>query len=269
MIGWYPGHMVKAQKDIEKYLPLIDFAIEIVDARAPISTINPLFDKLLHGVERFLLMTKADMADDNETLYFQEHFKKQGKKVLVSNLKDNSDWSRILKFIRSRLGLDAKRGLVVGVPNVGKSTFINRWIGRKSAAMADRVGVTKQAQWYKNKEIGVELLDTAGISTPRFKEEKTAFHMALIGSLRLDVIPHDEIVRYFIGFMLKHYPDNLKERYASNLNDYLSILEDVAKRFSKIRQGEVVYELVYEQILNDFRRGLLGKITLDKVEVKP
>ena len=275
MIQWYPGHMAKAKKEIQEKLKLVDIVFELLDARIPFSSQNPEFQKIFEKSKRLIIITKAEMADPIQTKKWQLHFKKQGIDSIVVDALSGANVKNIVSaskaVLKEKLEHDLERGLkirairamVVGIPNVGKSTLINKLSGRQAALAANRPGVTKAQQWIRiNKDL--DLLDTPGVLWPKFESIEQSYHLALTGAIKDNVVHKDDMILYFLDFLKEHYPSCLVERYNVSLdNTNLEILDIIGKNRGFIKSNEVDYEKVYETILTDFRLLRLGRITLD------
>ena len=275
-INWYPGHMAKTKREIKEKLDLIDVVFEIIDARIPKSSKNIDVDELIKNKPRVLIMTKIDLADKAKTDKWISYYKNQGYKVIAIDLINNpnlneifNETSKISKEInekRYEKGLKERkiRALILGIPNVGKSTLINRLVGRKATNVGNKPGITKQLEWIRiNNDI--ELLDTPGILWPRFDDEKVALNLAAMTAIKEEVIDPEEVAIYIINTMNKMYPDNLKERYnLTDTSDVVTILDQIGKKIGAIRNNETDYDRVYTTILRDLREGYLGKVTFDE-----
>ena len=275
MIQWYPGHMAKAKKEIQEKLKLVDIVFELLDARIPFSSQNPEFQKIFASSKRLIIITKSEMADKNETAKWQKYFKNQGidsitvDSISGANVKNIVNSAKIV--LEEKIKKDLARGLkprairamVVGIPNVGKSTLINKLTGKHSAATGDKPGVTKAQQWIRiNKDL--DLLDTPGVLWPKFESIKQSYHLALSGAIKDDVVRKEDMILYFLDFLKKYYPSNLVDRYNVNIDDdNVLILEKIGRNRGFIKANEVDYEKVYEVLLTDFRALRLGRITLD------
>ena len=275
MIQWYPGHMAKAKKEIQEKLKLVDIVFELLDARIPFSSQNPEFQKIFASSKRLIIITKSEMADKNETAKWQKYFKNQGidsitiDSISGANVKNIVNSAKIV--LEEKIKKDLARGLkprairamVVGIPNVGKSTLINKLTGKHSAATGDKPGITKAQQWIRiNKDL--DLLDTPGVLWPKFESITQSYHLALSGAIKDDVVRKEDMILYFLDFLKKYYPSNLVDRYNVNIDDdNILILEKIGRNRGFIKANEVDYEKVYEVLLTDFRSLRLGRITLD------
>lgn len=276
-IQWFPGHMAKARREVQEKLKLVDFVIELIDARAPISSENPMLKQVLQNKPRLIVMMKKDLADQKITSQWLEYFGANNKVVAV-DIHNKTDIKKIIQFAKE-LGKEKieklnKRGIlprparamIVGVPNVGKSTLINQLINKKAAKTGDRPGITKQQLWIK---VGndFELLDTPGILWPKFETEKIAYHIATIGSIKDQLLPLQDIVAYVIRYLQQYYPILLEERFNihPNTEDMNEIFFDIGKKIGALDAGgEINYEKVSNAFMNDFRTGRIGEISLDR-----
>lgn len=284
-LHWYPGHMTKAVRQMKEDIKLIDIVIELVDARIPISSRNPDIDSLAAGKSRVIILNKADMADDKETDNWVKHFTDEGMIAVKLNSRSGNGMKQvkdaIAKAAEAKMARDRARGIlnrpvraiVGGIPNVGKSTFINSFAGRAVTKTGNKPGVTKGKQWIRlNKQ--VELLDTPGILWPKFEDRKTAEHLAFIGSIKDEVIEKMELVLNLIteleanyeGLIASYYGFDNCEKTENKIDFAVKTLETVAeKRVLLKKGGETDTDKASKLILDDFKNGRLGKITLENV----
>ncbi|WP_416150969.1 ribosome biogenesis GTPase YlqF [Salipaludibacillus sp. HK11] len=279
-IQWYPGHMAKAKRQVLEKLKLIDVVIEIVDARIPLSSRNPMVDELTSHKPRLVLLNKSDLADPVATEKWTTYFETKGWASLVIDAQRGKGMSDIPlkvkelsktlldKFAAKGINPRALRALILGIPNVGKSTVINRIANKRITKIGDRPGITKQQQWIKvGKEI--ELLDTPGILWPKFEDQDVGFRLALTGAIKEEIFDFQETVVFLLDYLKEVYPNLLKNRY--NLTE---LPEDVGELFDAIGKrrgclvsgGLVDYDRVAEIVFRDFRQGKLGKISLEHPE---
>ena len=291
IVQWYPGHMSKAKRIMESDMKLVDLVIEILDARAPLSSRNPDIDKMAGQKSRLIIMNKADLADSRISDLWKKHFEEKGISVVFLNSKNKEGLRQVLPAVKkaceSRIKRNEQKGIknqairamVVGIPNVGKSTFINAISGRNIAKTGNKPGVTKAEQWIKlNKEL--ELLDTPGILWPKFDDQEVGKKLAYLGSINDEILVNEELAGELLLYLLKEYPELLKERYSIdekemdifNLDDRegfctpQSIMMDhIAKKRGALKPGAVTdYFKCASLILDDFRSGKIGKITLER-----
>lgn len=284
-LHWYPGHMTKAVRQMKEDIKLIDIVIELVDARIPISSRNPDIDSLAAGKSRVIILNKADMADDRETENWVKHFTDEGMIAVKLNSRSGSGMKQvkdaIAKAAKAKMARDRARGIlnrpvraiVGGIPNVGKSTFINSFAGRAVTKTGNKPGVTKGKQWIRlNKQ--VELLDTPGILWPKFEDRKTAEHLAFIGSIKDEVIEKMELVLNLItelednyeGLIASYYGFDNCEKTENKIDFAVKTLETVAEKRALLKKGgETDTDKASKLILDDFKNGRLGKITLENV----
>lgn len=268
-IQWYPGHMTKALRQMKDDIKLIDLVIELLDARVPISSRNPDIDSLASGKARVVILNKADLITKDAIDAWKTYFERKGIICVPLDARINKGMNQIKNVCREackeKIERDLKRGIknrpvramVVGIPNVGKSTFINSFAGRASAKTGNKPGVTKGSQWIRiDKQL--ELLDTPGILWPKFEDQAVGRNLALIGSINDEIIPKDELCTYLMGFLNERYPQALLNRYEGNT------ITDVANRLGCIgKGGEPDTERAIKLFLDDFRAGRLGNICLE------
>ena len=280
---WYPGHMTRAKRMMQENIGLIDLVIELVDARIPLSSRNPDIDELGRNKARLILLNKSDLADEKANKLWMEYFRKKGFHVLEINARSGQGLRAIQGMVREackeKIERDRRRGIknrpvraiVVGIPNVGKSTFINSFAGKACTKTGNKPGVTKGKQWIRlNKEL--ELLDTPGILWPKFESEEVGRNLALIGSMNDEILQMTELAADLIAYLLMHYRDALFERYQMERNENgndvdatpLSVLQHVCEVRKCYRKGkEVDYEKAASVVMDDFRSGRIGRITLE------
>ena len=276
---WYPGHMTKAKRMMQENMKLIDIMIELVDARIPLSSRNPDIDQLAANKSRLILLNKTDMADERVTAQWEEYFKEKGIYAVSIDSRNKGSMKAVSAAIteacKEKTERDRRRGIknrpvramVAGIPNVGKSTFINSLVGKACTKTGNKPGVTKGKQWIKlNKNI--ELLDTPGILWPKFEDQQVGLRLALIGSIRDEILNQDEMAIELIEYLKNHYQGILADRYQVDENeDKVKILEQIAlNRNCKMKGNELDYEKASKIVLEEFRNGKLGKISLETPE---
>lgn len=278
-IQWYPGHMTKAKRMMQEDIKLIDIVIELLDARVPLSSRNPDIDSLANNKYRLVLLNKCDLADDSVTAKWENYFKEQGMLVVKINARDGQGMkaitAKIQEACKEKIERDRKRGIlnrpiramIVGIPNVGKSTFINSYAKKACTKVGNKPGVTKGKQWIRiNKN--VELLDTPGILWPKFEDESVGEHLAFIGSINDEILQKTELACNLISFVKKEYPDTLKKRYDVDEGQTPSdILGGIARNRGCLLKGqELDYEKAAGLLLDDFRSGKLGAMSVERPE---
>lgn len=273
-IQWFPGHIAKSKKEILNSLKLVDVVIEILDARAPIST-KCIYLKE-HTKKKLLILNKADLSDDKKNQYYMEYYKKMGYEVLLLDSKKNN----ISKIVEKKIlmmcddiikksqekGINNKviKAMVVGMPNVGKSTFINSYVKKKIAKVENKPGVTRSLQWIKLSN-NLLLLDTPGVTEAKFEDQNVGMNLALIGSINDDILDKTELALNLVGYLKSEYAELLKNKY--NVLDVdcenICLMDKIAIKKGCIKsKNEVDYNRVSNMLLNDFRNGSIGKITL-------
>lgn len=278
-INWYPGHMAKTKRQISENLNLIDIVYEVIDARMPYSSKIVDIENFIKNKPRILIMTKSDLCDLEETKKWVKYYEKKGYYVILCNLNDKKSIPSILKLTdkvleeknkkRLEKGLENRRTriLITGIPNVGKSTLINRLVGKNATNVGNKPGVTKNLNWIRINE-SLELLDTPGILWPKFEEEKVALNLASLTAIKEEILPIEKVVCYIIETLYKYYPNILKERYnISEIDpDFIEVFDTIGKkRGCLIKGGEVDYDRVCSIVINDIKEGYIKGITFDRI----
>ena len=288
-INWYPGHMAKTRRQIEADLKIIDIVIELLDSRIPISSQNPDIAKITAGKKKIIVLNKCDLSDEKQNQRWVSYFKKKG---IVAVLVDSNSGKgiencikQIEKIMEEQLQKQAAKGrtgrkiraMILGIPNVGKSSFINRISKRTTAGVGNKPGVTKQKQWIRINE-KIELLDTPGVLWPKFESEEVALNLSFTGTIKEDILQRTEIAYQLVKVLLENYRDHICERYGisetyieetlnqdqpENINIYEIMLEIGRKRGCMISGGNIDEEKTARIILDEFKNGKLGKITLE------
>lgn len=273
---WYPGHMTKAKRMMQEDIRLIDLVIELVDARVPLSSRNPDIDELGKNKARLILLNKADLASEQQNEAWMAYFREKGYFAVKVNSRNGTGIKAVNGVIqeacKEKIERDRRRGIrnrpiramVVGIPNVGKSTFINTFAGRACAKTGNKPGVTKGKQWIRlNKN--VELLDTPGILWPKFEDQTVGLHLAMIGSIRDEILNTEELAVKLIEFLKEFYPGCLAKRYeCSEDAGAVEVLGGIAEnRSCRLKGNELDYAKASSILVDDFRSGRLGKITLE------
>ena len=279
-LSWFPGHMTKTRRMIAEQIKHVDAVCEIVDARIPVSSRNPDVDELTAGKPRMVVLNRVDQADPEGTKRWAEHFRAKGYAVLESDAKSGVGTAKFAGAVRElladKLRAYAEKGMtgrvvrvmILGIPNVGKSTFINSFAGKACAKTGNKPGVTKGNQWIRlNKTL--ELLDTPGILWPRFEDQQVGLKLALIGSINDQILNKDELAWELIRFLKKRYPQVLSERFGLETEgkEAAFILEEIARvRACLLKGGDLDVSRAAALLLDDFRAGKLGRITLEEPE---
>lgn len=277
-IQWYPGHMTRAKRAMEDAVKLIDLLIELVDARAPLSSRNPEIDRLGRGKARLVLLNKADLADEEANEAWVSWFLERGLQTVKLNCRSGDGLKQIngavTKACQEKLERDQRRGIknrpiramVVGIPNVGKSTFINAFAGKACTKTGNKPGVTKGNQWIRLNKL-LELLDTPGILWPRFEDQEVGKKLAYIGSINDDILNKEELALELLAFLLARYPQSLKERYDIEGLEPFAALGQIGKvRGCLMKGGGYDLGKAANVFFDDFRSGKLGRITLELPE---
>ena len=276
---WYPGHMTKAKRQMQEDIKLIDLVIELVDARIPLSSRNPDIDELGKNKYRLILMNKADLADRKATEQWSAFFKKKGYYVVSLDARSKNGMKSITDIImeacKEKMERDRKRGIknrpvramVVGIPNVGKSTFINSYAGKACAKTGNKPGVTKGKQWIRLSK-SVELLDTPGILWPKFEDQQVGIRLACVGSIKDDILNMEELALWLIEHLRTNYSGLLEKRYGiSEEGTAVEILGKIARARGCLKKGEELdYVKASGLLFDDFRGGKIGRVTLEWAE---
>jgi ribosome biogenesis GTPase A len=276
-INWYPGHMAKAKKEIKESLKLVDVIIELIDARIPYSSKNPDIDELANNKPRVLLVNKADLADDRVTADFKSYYESKGYHVMVTNAR-NGNLKPVMNVVREackeKIERDKARGMInrpiramiLGIPNVGKSTFINSYAKKACTKTGDKPGVTTGKQWIRlSKEL--ELLDTPGILWPKFEDQKVGLNIAMIGSINENILDSHDLSLNLLRFLVQNYPGAVSSRYGvQEKDDPLELLYDICTKKACLKKGgEPDIDRMSFTVTDDFRGGKFGKVSLEKV----
>lgn len=276
-IQWFPGHMAKARREVTEKLKLVDIVFELIDARLPLSSRNPMIDEVIHQKPRLLILNKMDLADETETARWIRYFEAKEIRAVAINSFEGRGLQTVIKAakeilepklerMRSRgIRPGAMRAMIVGIPNVGKSTLINRLAKKNIAKTGNTPGVTKAQQWIKY-EKELELLDTPGILWPKFEDKEVGFKLALTGAIKDTIVNMEDLAVYGLRFLEANYPERLTDRYGLTTigDEILPIFEQIgALRKVYATGGEVDYDKVAELIVRDIRNEYLGKLTFD------
>lgn len=290
-INWYPGHMAKTKKQIIEDLKLIDVVVEILDARIPLSSQNPDVKGYTKNKKKVVVLNKTDLADEIETKKWVKYFASKGIPAVITDANNGKGVTEVIRAVKEvaketqekfadkgRIGKSV-RIMILGIPNVGKSSFINRITKKNTAQVGNKPGVTRQKQWIRIDE-GIELMDTPGVLWPKFESEEVGLHLAFTGSIKDDILEKTEIAYQLLSFLIKEYLQNIIDRYKLDENivkeilnsdeeenmKVVAIMEDIAKKRGAILSGgRIDYEKVSGIILDEFRSGKIGKITIEKI----
>lgn len=273
-IQWFPGHMSKARRQVQENLKHVDFVTILVDARLPLSSQNPMLTKIVGDKPKLMILNKADLADSNRTKEWRNYFEKQGIKTLAVNSKEQATVKlvtdaakslmadKIAKLRERGIQKETLRTMIIGIPNAGKSTLMNRLAGKKIAVVGNKPGVTKGQQWLKsNKDL--EILDTPGILWPKFEDEVVGLKLALTGAIKDQLLPMDEVTIFGINFFKKYYPERLVECF-KGINLEEEAPEIIMAMTQKLGFRDD-YDRFYSLFVKDVREGRLGRYTLDVV----
>ncbi len=273
-IQWFPGHMSKARRQVQESIKFVDFVTVLVDARLPLSSQNPMLTKIVGEKPKLLVLNKADLADPVRLKEWQTYFEGQGIPTLALNSKEQSAVKKVTdaakKLMADKLARQKERGIrietlrtmIIGIPNAGKSTLMNRLAGKKIAVVGNKPGVTKGQQWLKsNKDL--EILDTPGILWPKFEDETVALKLALTGAIKDDLLPMDEVTIFGLNFFREHYPDELTARFKQL--DLSQEAPDMIMDMTQKLGFRDDYDRFYSLFVKDVRDGKLGRYCLDIV----
>ena len=282
IVQWFPGHMAKTRRLIKESLSLVDGVTEIIDARIPYSSSNPELEEMINGKPRIVLLNKCDLADKDTTNSWVEYYKRKGVRAIPVDCRTGKGLNNYISAVREVLsdvikknenrGMPGKalRIMVVGIPNTGKSSFINRMAGSAKAKVADKAGVTRHNQWFPIGN-GIELLDTPGVLWPKFDDQKVGDRLAFIGSVKDEILDAETLAIRLLEVMKADYPDRLTQRY--NITNFADkeaweVLEMIGKkRGMMIKGGEIDYERASVMLLDEYRGGRLGTISLERPEL--
>lgn len=288
-INWYPGHMAKTRRQIEADLKIIDIVIELLDARIPISSQNPDIANITKGKKKIVVLNKCDLADEKQNQLWIKYFEKKGIPAVLTDSNSGKGIDQCIRKIESIMNVELQaqankgrigrkiRAMILGIPNVGKSSFINRISKRTTAGVGNKPGVTKQKQWIRIND-KIELLDTPGVLWPKFESEEVALNLAFTGTIKEDILQRVDIAYYLTKFLIENYKEKLCERYkiseqlieekleqeqAENENIYEIMLEIGRKRGCIISGGNIDEEKTARILLDEFKNGIIGKITIE------
>lgn len=273
-IQWFPGHMSKARRQVQENLKFVDFVTVLVDARLPLSSQNPMLTKIVGDKPKLMILNKVDLADPVATKEWQDYFESQGIKTLAINSKEQSTVKKVTDAAKSLMAdkiarqkergiqIETLRTMIIGIPNAGKSTLMNRLAGKKIAVVGNKPGVTKGQQWLKtNKDL--EILDTPGILWPKFEDEEVALKLALTGAIKDQLLPMDEVTIFGLNYFKEYYPTVLQERF-KQMDLEKEAPEIIMEMTQKLGFRED-YDRFYQLFVKDVRDGKLGRYTLDRV----
>jgi len=278
-IQWFPGHMARARRVLAENLSLVDIVVEIVDARIPFSSRNPEIDNIIGAKPRIIISNKMDLADPDMNNYWKEYYKKLGINVIFTDCQSGAGVKSVTNAINEAMAekferqvergrrMPTVKAMIVGIPNVGKSSFINRVAGKAAAVTGDKPGVTRNKQWLRMNE-NIFLLDTPGLLWPKIEDQRCAYRLACTGAIKDDILDQSDIAIFLLEFLKIYYRKALNERFKIDVTDEMTGLEILtacgAKRGCLVKGGEVDYTRASNIILDDYRAGKMGRITLDR-----
>ena len=276
-IQWFPGHMAKARREVSEKIKYVDIVFELVDARLPLSSRNPMMDQIVQQKPRLVLLNKGDLADNDQNKKWQHYFQKKGYQTLVINAQQNKGINKIVpaakEALKEKLAREQAKGLkprairamCIGIPNVGKSTLMNRLVGKKIAQTGNKPGVTKGQQWLRSGS-QLELLDTPGILWPKFEDEEIGKKLALTGAIKDQLLHLDDLAIYGLEFFARFYPQRSTERYGLTEEELFLPAPEQLMLISQKRGFRDDYNRASEMIILEIRSGKLGTYTLDRWE---
>lgn len=276
-IQWFPGHMNKARRQVQENLKYVDVIFELADARIPVSSRNPMLDKIINQKPRLLLLNKIDLADPEKVKAWRDYFATQKIKTLEINSKEQQTVKKVVQATQSLLiekierdksrGIQprALRAMIIGIPNAGKSTLMNRISGKKTAVVGNKPGVTKGQQWIRL-NADLELLDTPGILWPKFDDEQVGLKLAATGAIKDDLLHFDEVVIFVLDYFKQHYPAVLSNRFKLQASDLEASSAELIISLSQKLGFKDDYDRFYQLFIKELRDGKLGRYTLDDVE---
>ncbi len=278
-IQWFPGHMSKTRRLLTEIRKVVDVAVIILDARCPKSSFSPMIYEIFEHKPVVIIFSKSDLADESQTLKWVEHYRNEGFEVTALNLLQKGVHKKIISLADSVLadkrekekakGMKQRRMkmVIAGVPNVGKSTLINRYTNKRVVSVGNKAGVTKQLQWIRVDD-KFELLDSPGLLWPKFEEEHTGFALATTKAIKNEILPTDDVAIFILNYLYEYYPHLLEKRYdINNIDNIEEVYEKLGRKFGVLSKGSIVdYERVSEKILNDAQTIAFGKVTWDRYE---
>lgn len=276
-IHWFPGHMVKALREIKEKINLVDVVVEIVDARCPISSKNPFLDEIINNKEKMIVFSKKDLCDEIKIKVFKKYYNEKGYEVVIADLNNKNDISKIIttinflgkgkqeKYIKRGMKPQPLKIMIIGIPNVGKSTLINRLVKKNAASTRNTPGHTKAQQWVRINQ-NFDLLDTPGILPPHYEDKVTSTNLALIGSIKDDILPLDEVFTSLFNFLIRNYKDDFYKKYSigSDISE-AEVVQLIGQNRGLLLKGGIVdTDAVKKMIIKEFRAGIIAKVVVDE-----